>query len=293
MTLREHVADFDSTTEHYAQVGKPLKFSRFGADDGRIVIYFHGAPGTPEECCIFDQEGKNHGLTFICLDRFSVDPSIDGEAYYKHLASEISKIACGKRVDVIGFSIGAFVALQTVRYMADGIGSLHLISAAAPLETGDYLETMAGKRVFKLVKSAPALFVLMSYWQSLLARFCPAALFRLLFASAAGEDKALAASREFRSGIIDLLKACFISRVKGYTRDLRLYVQPGQTTLAEISVNTYVWHGAEDNWSPPMMAEYFRSALPGYTSSNIYDGLSRYSRLYQAVPEICNLLDRA
>jgi len=31
-----------------------LKFSQFGSDNGIIVIYFHGAPGAPEECAIFD-----------------------------------------------------------------------------------------------------------------------------------------------------------------------------------------------------------------------------------------------
>lgn len=59
---------------------KPVQFSQFGSDNGRIVVFFHGAPGAPEECSIFDLEGKNHGLTFICLDRFSVDSSINGEA---------------------------------------------------------------------------------------------------------------------------------------------------------------------------------------------------------------------
>jgi pimeloyl-ACP methyl ester carboxylesterase len=241
-----------------------LKFSQFGSDTGHIVVYFHGAPGAPEECSIFDLEGKNHGLTVICLERFSVDPSIDGEAYYKHLATEISSIASGKPVDVVGFSIGAFIALQTIRYMSNGVRSLHLVSAAAPLEAGNYLEAMAGKQVFKLAKAVPALFILLSYWQGLLAWLSPNALFRLLFASAAGEDKALAANREFRADITKVLKACFIGRARGYTRDIGLYVRPWKTTLAEVSVNTHIWHGAEDNWSPPLMAEYLKSAIPGW-----------------------------
>ena len=132
------------------KVEQPLRFSQFGSENGRMVIYFHGAPGAPEECGIFDLDGKKHGLTFICFDRFAVDASINGETYYRLLADEISKRAAGKPVDVIGFSIGAFVALQTCRYMPDGVRSLHLVSAAAPLEAGDYLEAMAGKQVFRL-----------------------------------------------------------------------------------------------------------------------------------------------
>jgi len=271
-------------------VKQPLKFSQFGADDGRIVIYFHGAPGAPEECAIFDTCGKEHGLTFICFDRFSIDSSITGEAYYQHLAKEISKKSAGKKVDIIGFSIGAFIALQTCRYMANEVMSLHLVSAAAPLEAGDFLDAMSGKQVFQLAKTFPALFVLLSYWQKLLALFFPNALFRLLFASAADGDKTLVTNREFQSNISQVLRSCFTNRTPGYVRDIKAYVRPWKSTLADVSVNTHIWHGAKDNWSPPLMADYLKSAIPSHTTIKIYNGLSHYSCLYRAAPEICKLL---
>ncbi len=270
-----------------------MRYSQFGSRNGRIVIYFHGVPGAPEECSAFDLAGKNYGLRFICFDRFSVDPSITGEAYYKLLAEEISKISLGEQVDVVGFSIGAFIALQTIRYMTNGVRNLHLVSAAAPLETGDYLETMAGKHVFKLAKTSPTAFVFLSYWQGLLARFAPKALFDLLFINAAGADIKLAADCEFRATITEVLKACFIGRVRGYTRDIGLYVQPWNATLGEVCVNTYIWHGAEDNWAPPLMAEHLRSAIPGYKSTWIFSELSHYSCLHHAALEICKLSSEA
>jgi pimeloyl-ACP methyl ester carboxylesterase len=271
-------------------VEQQLKYSKFGADNGRMVIYFHGTPGAPEECRIFDPDSRKFGLTFICFDRFSVDSSITGESYYKLLAGEISKIAAGKPVDVVGFSIGAFVALQTCRYLPHGVGNLHLVSSAAPLEAGDYLEAMAGKQVFQLAKTFPLLFILLSYWQGLIVWLSPKALFRLLFASAAGEDRALAADREFQSSITKVLRSCFMGRVRGYARDIGAYVRPWKTTLSAISVNTRIWHGAEDNWSPVAMAGYLESAIPGCTQVKLYDGLSHYSCLYRAAPEICNQL---
>lgn len=272
------------------QLGRPLKFSQFGSDNGKPVIYFHGAPGAPEECAVFDLYAKEHGLRFICFDRFSGDYSIVGEAYYQLLAQEISKQAAGKEVDVVGFSIGAFIALQTCRYLGNGVRNLHLISAAAPLDAGDFLEAMAGKQVFQLAKTAPVLFVLLSYWQGLVALFFPNALVRLLFASAAGGDKALSVDHEFQYGINKALRSCFIGRVRGYVRDIRAYVQPWTNTLSGIGVNTHIWHGAEDNWSPVAMAEYLASAIPGCASSEIFSGLSHYSCLYRAAPEICRQL---
>ncbi|MDD5460046.1 MAG: hypothetical protein PHG00_00165 [Methylococcales bacterium] len=147
-----------------------MKFSQFGSDNGRLVVYFHGAPGAPKECNIFDPEGKNHGLMFICLDPIFYR-SVHSWGSVLQTAAEILRITFEKQVDVIGFSIGAFIALQTFRYMTNGVGSLHLVAAAAPLETGNYLEAMAGKQVFKLAKAALALFILLSYWQGLLAAF--------------------------------------------------------------------------------------------------------------------------
>lgn len=113
------------------------------------------------------------GLTIICFDRFSIDHSTAGDAYYQLLAQAISKQAAGKKVDVIGFSIGAFIALQTCRYLGNRVRSLHLISAAAPWDAGVFLENMAGKQVFQLAKTWPILFVLLSYWQGLLVLLFP------------------------------------------------------------------------------------------------------------------------
>jgi hypothetical protein len=75
------------------QLEHPLKFSQFGSDNGKTVIYFHGAPGAPEECAIFDLYAKEHGLTFICFDRFSGDYSLAGEGRVDRLLSMKSSLS--------------------------------------------------------------------------------------------------------------------------------------------------------------------------------------------------------
>lgn len=95
-------------------------YRQFGADDGRLVVYFHGTPGAPEECAVFDRCGKENNMTFISYDRFSIDPVLKGAAYYQFLSDEITAKAAGKAVDLIGFSIGGFIAQQVCRYMLTG-----------------------------------------------------------------------------------------------------------------------------------------------------------------------------
>lgn len=193
-------------------------------------------------------------------------------------------------MDVVGFSIGAFVALQTCRYLAGSVRNLHLVSAAAPLESGDFLEAMAGKQVFQLAKHLPAGFMLLSYWQKLLAIVTPRTLFRLLFATAAGDDKTLVADPAFQSSITQVLRACFIGNIRGYARDIRAYVQPWASTLAEITCDTYIWHGAEDNWSPKGMADYLATTISSCVQTNIMANCSHYSCLYAAVSDIAKSL---
>lgn len=135
--------------------------SELNTPHGKLVVYFHGAPGAPAEFQPFDLEAQKQGLTVFCPDRFAMDPAVTGEAYYQRLAEEITQKAGGQQVDVIGFSIGAFIALQTCRYLPNGVRSLHLVSAAAPLEAGNFLPAMAGQQVFRLAKAVPVLFLLL------------------------------------------------------------------------------------------------------------------------------------
>lgn len=271
------------------RVGQPLAYRQFGADDGQLMVYFHGTPGAPEECAVFDQYGKENRLTFICYDRFSIDHALEGAAYYQRLADEIADKAAGKAVDLVGFSIGGFIALQVCRLLGSDVRNLHLVSAAAPLEAGNFIDMAAGKAVFRMARTHPSAFRLLARLQGLIAAAFPGLVFRMMFASAAGEDKVLAASSEFQAIMTKVLKSCFTRHAQGYVRDIRAYVQPWKHTLSNIGVNTHIWHGAEDNWSPVPMAGYLESVLPGCSQVEILDGLSHYSCLYRVAPKICNL----
>jgi pimeloyl-ACP methyl ester carboxylesterase len=267
-----------------------LQFKQFGAEHGRLAFYFHGAPGAPEEGAIFHQCAKQNGITLICPDRFSIDPALDGEAYFNHLAMQILAIAGARNFDLIGFSIGTFVALKISRHLGERVENVHLVSSAAPLEAGAFLNDMAGKPVFALARAFPAGLFLLSYWQALIAFLFPRALFRLLFASAVADDQTLASDAAFQSSLAGILRACFVGNVRGYVRDLRLYVQPWASTLPEIKAKVHLWHGTMDNWSPPAMADYLQTSIPRCTSRVTFEGKSHYSCLYQSVEPICQQL---
>lgn len=272
-----------------------MEYVECGDTDGRLVFYFHGAPGAPEECRLFDAYAKRNGLRIICLDRLSISKNINGKKingqnYYKCLANEIEYISGGQLVDIIGFSIGCAVALNVASILKSKVATLHLISAAAPIESGNFIEHMAGKTIFKMARKYPTGFMVLSYWQALLSFFCPNVLYKMLFASAKGKDKSLKEQDAFKAFILSIIKKCFGQNINGYIRDVILYVTPWESALAQCQATCYIWHGKNDNWSPVDMALYLSKTLPRCASVELFSNLSHYSCLYEAAPSITTLL---
>lgn len=269
-----------------------MKSVEYGNLDGNTVIYFHGAPGSPDEASVFDEHAKKHNLNIICYDRFSIDSSLQNKAYYKYLASIILDKANGEQVDIIGFSIGCHAAIETSLYLEGTVRELHLISAAAPLDAGDFLQGIAGKMVFSIAMKQPTIFALLSYWQKFLVKVAPNILLKMLFASAMGEDKSLSKTPDFKSYISPILIQCFNINVKGYIREIRQYVAPWKESVIKCRANTHIWHGTSDNWSPVSMAKCLKMNLHASSKLELMKGLSHYSCLYSAAPRICTQLEK-
>lgn len=269
-----------------------MKRRIFGAPEGPLVVYFHGAPGAASEADVLRPYAEKNGLTVICLDRFSIDSSITGDQYFQALADEIVHLAKGKQVDIVAFSIGACVALQVSALMSGQVRSLHLISAAAPLEGGNFLPYMAGRQVFMLAKRLPLVFKMLSYWQGVLAVLFPKLLFGMLFSSAVAGDKKLTADDDFRKSMGQVFRECFGGNVAGYLRDVQAYVTPWHTVLQRVTVMTRLSHGDQDNWSPIAMSDYLQQHILNAAKVRLMPGLSHYSTLYSAAPLICQQLGR-
>ena len=233
-----------------------------------------------------ERAARDAGVRLVCLDRAAVAPGLEGEACFQALAGEVGALAAGGPVTLIGFSLGAFVALRTAACMTTPPAAIHLVSAAAPLESGDFLDAMAGQAVFRMAAGRPALFRQVTRLQGWLAAHAPGLLFRMLFATAAGADRDLAADPDFRKGLAPVLRRALGPDAKGYIRDVAAYVTPWSDRLAAITAPTRIWHGAADTWSPPGMADSLSRLIPGAAQPEILSGLSHYSCLFAAMPEI-------
>lgn len=237
--------------------------------------YFHGLPGAGSEWAACAPPGLNA----FAPDR---NASISAAA----LAKQVEANCAAGSLTLIGFSLGAPVALAVARELGERAAQVHLASPAAPLQLGDFLQDMAGGPLFRMAAQNPRLFRMVARIESLIARTAPAFLFDRLFASAAGNDVALARDPAFRAAMAGVLRTGLGHDWRGFVDEVTAYVADWRADLASVTAPITIWQGEADNWTPPAMAEALAAALPGPVTLNRLPGCSHYSTLQAALASL-------
>ncbi len=246
-----------------------------------VILYFHGSPGGPDELAALSLP-KN--LQIVPIDRLSFGVSYDD--MLSNVRADILKRFPDKNLHLIGFSMGAMAVLQLGNVLGDKVMRIDLVSAATPLELGHFLAKMAGRPVFDAAMRGGVRFSALCKFQAILLRFAPALFFKMLFASAAGEDRILAADPTFKRQILKSYTTCLTDHPKAYADEIRAYVQPWAKELNGIDAPIHLWNGGADNWTPIEMAYALRDQLGPKTQLTEFARLSHYSTLAKALPLI-------
>jgi pimeloyl-ACP methyl ester carboxylesterase len=228
----------------------------FGQPGGSPVLYFHGTPGAPEEAELIATAARDQGLELWAVDRLRIAAGTRGAAYLDAVAQQIRGLSGGHRLPIVGFSIGAALALRIAARIGRDAGPLFLLSTAGPLDLPGAFDGMgAGARVFRSARANGAGFALAAFGQALLARRAPAVMTRLLFAGADAADRAFARSTCGRALLPRLYARAWADGGRSYQRDLLAYVEDWSGELAGVTSAAELWHGSGDTWAPIGMAD--------------------------------------
>lgn len=251
-------------------------------------IYLHGFPGGPEEWAMFASPPTG----VIAPDRRTDAPHIGFEDYCDLLARRVDTETAGAPLGLIGFSLGARMALELAERLGPRVARIMLVSAAAPLELGDFLSEMAGRPVFRTAQASGRLLRWLCAGQAVLGRLAPDRLVDMLFASARGGDIALAQDAAFRRTLQAMLARSLRDGATGYRREGMAFVTPWSALLSRIAAPVSIWHGLDDTWAPPAMAQALADALPQVETVHLLPGQSHYSTLAAmlANPDFCATL---
>jgi pimeloyl-ACP methyl ester carboxylesterase len=252
----------------------------------RQTVYCHGMPGSPDELALFSDVGD---VSFILApNRTLVDAALSHDDLIEVMVGRIVQRFPAGHITLIGFSLGGFHALHLASRLGDRVEHLHLISAAGPVDNEELLDRMAGGAVFRMAARRPKLFAAITRFQAALAFAVPSMLIRILFASARGADRELAASAPFRKRLQAPIRSSFAHGATAYRREISAYMKPWRGLLGRVRCPVTLWHGEEDSWSPIAMAEDLQASLPGPVTLNRFAGLSHYSTLRVALKELAS-----
>ncbi|MBL4812199.1 MAG: alpha/beta hydrolase [Rhodobacteraceae bacterium] len=247
-------------------------------------LYFHGLPGGTGELGAFATTTSG-GL--VAIDRLSAIGAQGGyEAGLEQVAREIAASYPGRPLHLIGFSLGAMTALRLAPLLGQQVAKIELISAAAPLELGDFLPDMAGKPVFMAAQNGGWRFAALCRVQALAARSAGGLFYRGLLAGVTGPEKTLCASAQFQAVLRQNFASCLNEHSAAYRLELQAYTGPWAHLLAELQAPVRLWHGEADGWAPLAMVRALQAALPGGADMRLLPDLAHYSMLAAALAVI-------
>ena len=240
-----------------------------------VTLYFHGLPGSAAELASFGADIAAQARHFHVVDR-SAAP---GEGYVSQLAARITATFPDGPLRLVGFSLGAAAALQVAPHLGARVERIDLVSPAAPLQLGDFLDDMAGAPVFRAALAGRVPFAALTLMQAQVARIAPKKMAAALMAKARGADRALAADPRFIAGLAQSLRQSLLSQRAAYSAEIRAYVADWSAALAKVHQPVTIWQGSEDDWTPPAMAEALAAHLPSAPAVHILPGCSHFSTL--------------
>jgi pimeloyl-ACP methyl ester carboxylesterase len=235
-----------------------------------VTLYFHGLPGSAAELQGFGPEIASRAGCFHVVER---------KGDLARLARQIPAQFPLGSLRLVGFSLGAPAALQVAPLLGERVERIDLVSPAAPLQLGDFLDRMAGAPVFRAARAGRLPFAALTFAQAQAARIAPQKMAAALMAKARGEDRPLAADPRFLAALAHSLHHSLLGSRAAYTAEIRAYVTDWRADLAKVHQPISIWQGSEDDWTPPAMAHALAAALPSSPEMTVLPGLSHFSTL--------------
>jgi pimeloyl-ACP methyl ester carboxylesterase len=230
-------------------------------------IYIHGLPGSAEEFSAFHDDEVWHLKPF------------GSKEFAEHYDRK-------KQYTIIGFSLGCMTAIEIVGRYSKNIDQLILISPAAPLELGDFLNDMDGRFVFKAAKTSSTLFWLLTFGQNLLAQFAPNFLINKMFGESCMAELELLKNSKFISAFQNGLRQSMGRERRDYRKTIQRYTQPWASEITKVTCPIQIWHGRADTWAPHAMSEALERSFQAPCELISCEGLGHYATLHHAMREI-------
>ena len=275
--------------------GRRLDIRVTGPDDGSVLVFHHGTPGSASGYRIVEEPAHERGLRVVWMSRPGYgDSSRQRRRSVVDVVSDTAEVldALGVHTCLVGGgSSGGPHALACAARLDAAQGVL-VVSSHAPFDA-EGLDYLAGMGEGNLAVYGAAL-----DGEETLREYLEADRERLLGVSVEGlietwssllpdVDRAVLTD-EFGEDVIADLQEALRTGIDGWVDDTLAFVEPWGFGLEEITIPTSIWHSSEDLLNPFSHGQWLASHVPE-TSSHLLDGEGHLST-WQAVPAMLDEL---
>ena len=259
----------DQVTERFASLrdGRRLAYLATGPRDGLLVLYLHGAIGSPQ-CAGPDLEAatRDLGIRYVMVSRpgFGASDPAPGRTLrgFARDAAALADELGRERFAVVGVSAGGPYALACAHELPERVAATAVVScmgpgcgtpAGLPLPARLGLRGL-GARPRTCARAGDALLGI--------ARRHPRAVARVIRAGAAPADRRLLADSEAGERAAVRFLAAASGGVGGMIEDHLVCTRPWGFAPEDVRGPIQLWHGAQDQLVPIDQAMHLAAALP-------------------------------
>ncbi|MEM7255111.1 MAG: alpha/beta hydrolase [Pseudomonadota bacterium] len=252
-------------------------FARYGANDGPVVLYFHGWPGSRLQARLGHSAALSLGLQLIALDRpgygLTGNDAGGNFADWAHLVERFCERFRLRDIRVLGISGGGPYALACGAMLPHRVSKISIGCGAPPghILTSNPALPLGFRALLATHRRFPgAVRPLLGITGSALRTIPPEWLIRLWSQQLPKPDRATLAEREFRDIIAASSREAFRRGPHGAYQDAANLIADWPFDLSDIDAPVTFWYGERDSITPPALAHraFGRLNAPFYVLPN-------------------------
>lgn len=248
--------------------GRRLSFAEYGDPDGVPFIFMHGIPSSRLAAGLIDQSACRQGIRIIAPDRPGYGLSDVAPARtILDWPNDLTALADHLRIEqfgVLGVSGAVPYLLAAAVAIPERLTHVAILSGLGPL---DVPGVMAGMNVesatlYRIALRSPRLG---RAWMKMLgktARLSPTTVYDRQISYLPPVDRAIFEGDTMRTLKMADFAEAFRQGADGAGHEAGLHVSNWGFTLADVTLNVFLWQGAHDRHHPPAMGRYLAGALP-------------------------------
>ncbi|MGH2918444.1 MAG: alpha/beta fold hydrolase [Solirubrobacteraceae bacterium] len=261
----------DTVDQHLLRLrdGRRLAYCSTGPPEGTLVVYLHGAIGSPQEACAeLDRAVQELGVHYVMLSRpgFGDSDPHSGRTLLD-LAGDVAQLAdhLGReRFAVVGVSAGGPYALACAHELPERVAAAAVVSSMAPACSPDVAPGVPStlRCGLRLLRRRPRGCSWSADALLAIARRHPGIVTRAMMAGAPPADRTLLGEREARELAAGRFLGAARGGVAGMIDDYVLCTGPWGFAPQDVRGLVHVWHGVQDQIVPVDQALHMAAMLP-------------------------------